>query len=138
MSVVLLDTGPLVAYLDAAQASHEWTVEQFATLSEPVVTCEAVITEACFLLRRRKEALQKIADYLRDGIIRLDFALSERHERVFDLMRCYHNVPMSVADACLVCMAEEKRGSRVFTLDSDFSIYRLHGRTAPLVIRPKR
>ena len=52
-------------------------------------------------------------------------------------MHRYRNVPMSLADACLVCMAEENRGSRIFTLDSDFSIYRLHGRAAARLIKPE-
>ncbi len=64
------------------------------------------------------------------------FPLAENHERVFALMARYRNVPMALADACLVCMAEDHRGSRVFTLDSDFSIYRLAGRKAVPVLAP--
>ena len=51
-----------------------------------------------------------------------------QHDRIFALMHKYRSVPMSLADACLVCMAEDATGSRVFTADSDFAIYRLNGR----------
>ena len=132
-----MDTGPLVSYLDAGEALHGWAVQQFALLNTPSVTCEAVITEACFLVSSSQDALQKIAEYLADGVIELDFALSSNHVRVFSLMLRYRNVPMSLADACLVCMAEDHRGSCILTLDSDFSIYRLGGRTPASLISPE-
>ena len=133
---VILDTGPLVAYLDKREEHHAWAKREFASLSGHVVSCEAVITESCFLLADHEPALARIADYLRRGIIRLEFSLAENHSRVFDLMRKYADTPMSLADACLVCMADERPHSRVFTLDSDFAIYRLRNGKAVSRIVP--
>lgn len=133
---VILDTGPLVAYLDKRQEHHAWAKSRFEALSGFVVTCEAVITEACFLLADHKQALEKIAGYLRRGVIRPVFMLGAGHARVFELMRKYADIPMSFADACLVCMAEERPRSRVFTLDSDFGIYRLGSRRPVPCIAP--
>lgn len=134
---VILDTGPLVAYLDKREEHHDWAVAEFDRLSGHVVSCEAVITEACFLLAGHGRALAKIADYVRRGIIRLDFALRMRHERVFELMRKYADKPMALADACLVCMAEQLPRARVFTLDSDFSIYRMRNGRPVSCISPR-
>ncbi len=133
---VILDTGPLVAYLDKREEYHAWARHQFEEMDEAGISCEAVITEACFLLADQKRALAKIADYLARGVIRLDFALSDNHAHVFTLMRKYADQPMSLADACLVSMAEELPRSRVFTLDSDFKIYRLANRRAVPCIAP--
>ena len=133
---VILDTGPLVAYLDKREEHHAWAVGEFGKLSGAVVTCEAVITEACFLLAAQTRALDKIADYLRRGVIECRFDLQTHHSRVFALMRKYAGTPMSLADACLVCMAEDRPHSRVFTLDSDFEIYRLRGNKPLPLIAP--
>ncbi len=134
---VILDTGPLVAYLDARDEHHAWAVEQFGGITNSMISCEAVLTEVCFLLQRFPRALEMIAQYLRDEIIITPFSISQHHTRVFNLLKQYHAVPMSLADACVVCMAEDSRGSRVFTLDSDFHIYRLRGRSAIPLISPE-
>ncbi len=133
---VILDTGPLVAYLDSREEHHDWAVAQIDSFEDPMITCEAVIVESCFLLQDHQRALAKIADYLARGVIRIEFSLTENHSAVFELMKKYHDVPMALADACLVCMAEESRGSRVFTADSDFHVYRLRGRKAVPLICP--
>ena len=134
MAEVILDAGPLVAYLDKREEHHDWAVGEFEKLSGHVISCEAVITEVCFLLEGQERALAKVADYLSRGIIRLEFALSAAHARVFDLMRKYADQPMSLTDACLVCMAEEAPRACVFTVDSDFKTYRLrNGKTVPLI-----
>jgi predicted nucleic acid-binding protein len=111
-------------------------VKRFAELGEPLWTCEPVLVEACFLLAHLPAAQAGVGELLRRGLIRTPFALAGHHERAFALMARYRNVPMSIADACLVCMAEDHPGGRVFTLDADFAIYRLHGRKAVPVIRP--
>ena len=86
------------------------------------------MTEACFLFQHLPEATTQISDWLDRGVIHLDFSLATRHRHVFTLLRKYRSVPMSLADACLLCMAEEAAGSQIFTTDPDFNIYRLHGR----------
>lgn len=132
---IILDTGPLVAYLDIRQEHHRWVTRQFARIDQPLITCEAVLTEACFLLASFPRAIEMIAKYLREGVVHCEFTFGEKHERVFALMEQYRNVPMSFADACVFCMAEANNGSRIFTLDSDFHIYRLRDRKpVPLII----
>jgi predicted nucleic acid-binding protein len=132
---VLLDTGPLVAGLVRRDAFHGWASSQFKLIEPPLLTCEAVLTEACHLLGEFPEGIRQIDVFLEQRIIQTPFVLLGQRERVFSLMRSYRNVPMSLADACLVCMAESIPDSRVFTLDGDFRIYRQHGRKQiPLLI----
>ena len=123
---VILDTGPLVAFLKQDESYHAWSVEQFQQIERPLVTCEAVISEACFLLGQAPAGVQKIYAFLERGDLVLDFTLPANLQRVFNLMHTYRDVPMSLADACLVCMAENVPDSRVFTLDRDFQVYRQH------------
>ena len=133
---VLLDSGPLVAYLDVRQQNHRWAAEQFASLTEPVFTCEAVLSEVCFLFDGMPQAVAKVGEYLRRGLIVMAPVGGAAQPRIFALMEKYRQVPMSYADACLLWLAETREKSRVFTLDSDFQIYRLD-RTRPVpVIAP--
>jgi uncharacterized protein len=136
MSCILMDTGPLVAYLDADDAMHDWAVEKFAELEPRFYTCEPVITETCFLMAHLPAAQNSVGELMIRGIIEVRFDLQNEHARVFDLMRKYRDLPMALADACLVCMAEDFSGSRVFTVDSDFGVYRLRGRRAVPLIAP--
>jgi predicted nucleic acid-binding protein len=133
---VLLDTGPLVAFLQQDEWHHVWAVQQFQQIARPLWTCEAVISEACFLLRQAPAGVQKIQAFLERGDLVLDFNLATNQSRVFSLMHTYANVPMSLADACLVCMAEAVPESRVLTLDRDFQVYRQHRRQPIPVIIP--
>ena len=134
-SGTLLDTGPLVAYLRGRDRHHDWAVQQFATLDPPVVTCEPVLTEACFLVARNGQQPIRVLDFLRRGAIRIDFDLHEELAAVRALMQRYANVPMSLADACLVRLAELTR-LPICTLDSDFEVYRAHGRRGLDLIMP--
>ena len=133
---ILIDTGPLVAYLDRRQQSHEWTVAQFSALSGTVLTCEAVISEVCFLLSKQPRAIAKIDDYIQRGALNLAPIGMKAQARIFGLMRKYHQIPMSYADACLLWLAESRPQSRLFTLDSDFRIYRLENKLPVPLIAP--
>jgi predicted nucleic acid-binding protein len=124
---VLVDTGPLVALLDRRDHYHDWAKQQVAQIRPPLFTCEAVLTEAFHLLRTLPQARLAILEMLRQLLV-VRFRLDEHHERVAGLVRRYGNVPMSLADACLVRMSEAISGSTVLTLDTDFRIYRQHGR----------
>jgi predicted nucleic acid-binding protein len=135
----LLDTGPLVAMLDRGDKDHAWAVEQMAQFRRPLVTCEAVITEAFHLLRRLPRAQTAILEMLAEDALRVAFQLGDEPRQILALLRRYANVPMSLADACLVRLSELVADSVVFTLDSDFRIYRRHGRQKiPLVLPPER
>jgi len=131
----LLDTGPLVAYLYTRDAYHEWATDTFATLDPPAVTCEPVITEACFLIERNGQPAARVLDHVAHNEIRIGLRLDREMAAVTALMRRYANVPMSLADACLVRLAEIT-GLPICTLDSDFAIYRASGRRALTLITP--
>jgi predicted nucleic acid-binding protein len=132
---ILLDTGPLVAYLNRRDAHHNWAVEQFGILNLPFVTCEAVMTEACFLSVRNGLSPIRTLETMLRGVVRIGLQLGEELTPVRQLMERYASVPMSLADACLVRLAEIT-GLPICTLDSDFEIYRAHGRRALNLVRP--
>ena len=133
---VLLDTGPWVALHCRDDAHHVWARSQFATLASPLLTCEAVVAETCFLLARGGHDPAKALALVSRGVVRLGMSLGEEIASVQALFERYGNVPASLADACLVRMSELYEHSRVFTLDSDFHIYRRHGRKVIALLRP--
>lgn len=134
-SGVLLDTGPLVAYLYRRERHHDWAVEQFTTLDLPFVSCEPVLTEACFLAARIGQPPVRVLDMLRRGVVRVGLEIQDEFAAIRALMERYANVPISLADACLVRLAE-MTGLPICTLDADFSIYRAHRRRALRLISP--
>jgi len=133
---VVLDTGPLVAFIDGEDTQHRWTSAQLASLQPPFITCEAVISEALFLLPRARRGVPTLLSFLREGLVKVSFDLDDNLESVTQLIAKYQDVPMSLADACLVRMTELHDRAQVFTLDSDFHRYRRHGRQAIPLITP--
>jgi predicted nucleic acid-binding protein len=132
----IADTGPIVAFLDKGQAHHAWVKHQIRSLHEPLLTCEPVLTEAAFLLARIKGGRDGLFGLLRDGALKISFSLSDHIEDILALCQKYHDLPMSLADSCLVRMAELHERHAVFTLDSDFRVYRKNGRDAIPLITP--
>jgi predicted nucleic acid-binding protein len=133
---ILVDTGPIVAFLNGRDRYHEWSKEIFAGLESPVVTCEAVLSEACFLLRRSRGGSDAVVKLVERGLIRLPLRLESDSASVRRLLARYAGVPMSLADACLVRLSEQISGSSVLTLDRDFKIYRKHGRNIIPTLMP--
>lgn len=123
-SKIILDTSPLVAFIDKSDHFHNWAVETWKTLSIPLLTCESVISEACFLLQRTYGGKNAVMSLLNTGTISIAFHLDQEIAIIQELMKRYENVPMSLADACLVRMSELVVSSYLVTLDSDFRIYR--------------
>lgn len=134
---IILDTGPLVALLNSRDRYHKWAKERFATIEPPLLSCEAVISEACFLLRASSGGSRAVLDLFNRGVIEIPFHLGEEAESVMRLMTRYGSVPMALADACLVRMAEQHAKATVLTLDSDFHIYRKQGRLVVPTIIPE-
>ncbi len=134
----LLDTGVLVALLSKADRYHEWATATVTTANLPLLTCEAVITEACFLLQRDSCSQQAVLSLVSRGAVQIAFCLSEEVNVIEALIDRYKNVPMSLADACLVRMAELYPESTVLTLDSDFKVYRKHRNQEILVMMPPK
>lgn len=133
---LLLDTGPWVALHCRDDSFHTWSREQFAQVSGPLLTCEAVVAETCFLLARAGHDPAKALALVARGVVRVAMSLGEQIGPVQALFERYDNVPASLADACLVRMSELFDRSRVFTLDADFQIYRRHGRKVIPVLSP--
>lgn len=122
----IVDSGALVALLDPREEHHAWARETFFRQPEPWFTCEAVLTEAFFLLQQpHARALDQL---LRRGHVQLGLNLTEELSQVLDLRAKFSDVPMSLADACLVRMSETLPVPLVLTTDTDFKIYRRHGR----------
>ncbi len=133
-SPVVLDTGPLVALLDRNDRWHIWAREQIKLLTEPMLTCEAVVSESVFVLGSLDPGLRRLTGLFREGVVLLGFDLDDHFDAVARLLAKYADVRMSLADACLVRMSELHSTARVFTLDADFRLYRRNGRqTIPLI-----
>ena len=132
---VLMDSGPLVAYFCTREAHHKWAVDQFASFTPPVLTCEAVLAETTFLIAGQGIPAWRLLDKLRDGVFRVGLQLGAEGAAVQALMKRYAKVPMSLADACLVRLAEIT-DLPICTLDPHFENYRTHGRRRPPLILP--
>lgn len=138
-AAVLADTGPLVAFLSERDEFHEWACAQFRVLQPPLLTCEAVLTEAAYLLDQTHEGSDGLFDLLARGVLRVDFSVEREVAAVRALRTRYRSKPMDLADACLVRMAELHARSQVFTIDSDFRTYRRNRRDViPVLIPPGR
>jgi predicted nucleic acid-binding protein len=105
-------------------------------MQQPFLTCEAVLTEAMFLVRQDSRLRESIVQMLGEGFLKVDFHVSDHHAALLAMIERYNNVPMSLADACLVRMSELLPKSHVFTLDSDFHIYRKSTRHVIPTIAP--
>ncbi len=118
----MIDTGPLVAALSQADKHHQWVVQQLAILQPPLLTCDAVISEAVFLLskRRAQPSIEALFRWLNRGTIQLPLHVHYEIAVIGQLMKNYANVPMSLGDACLVRMSEQYPNHAILTLDSDF------------------
>ena len=125
---VILDTGPLVALLNRRDRHHRWAKDQWAEIAPPLLTCESVLAEACFLVRPFARGQTAVLEMVRRNVLDLSFRLAEETAAVSRLLKKYQNVPMSLADGCLVRMAEQHPESVVFTLDNDFKLYRKYRR----------
>ena len=138
MSEILIDTGPLVAMICAGDQDHAWTVERFRALPPPFLTCEPVLAEVCFLIERRGISGEVILERIENGLLRIALEIEDQSAALRKLMTRYASVPMSLADSCLVRMSEIYPECHVFTLDSDFRIYRRNGRQMIPTIAPDR
>ena len=136
MKCVIADTGPLVAILDRDEQHHAWAVQEVGRLPPKMLSCEAVLAEVHFLTQDIPAAKDHIEAWLADGRLELPFTVRDHHSLVHELMARYANVPMSFADACLVRMSELWPEAPVFTLDSDFRVYRRNKRQSLPLICP--
>lgn len=128
--MTLVDAGPLVALIDAGEADHHACREALVGVARPLVTTWPAFTEAMHLLLRAggsrgRESLWRLV--LSGRLVVADLGDSAV-ARCAELMAKYADTPMDLAGASLVALAEERGERRIFTLDSDFTVYRIHGR----------
>lgn len=136
MTAWLLDTGPLVAFFDKSDQYHQWAAEQWAQAPVPLLTCEAVLAEAAYLLHEHAGLPgDKLLMLFERKVIQTPFHLEEQAGPTAYLLEKYRDQQIQLADACLVRMSELKRDCRLFTLDKrEFQIYkRFNRQVIPLV-----
>ncbi len=136
MTRTLLDTGPLVAVLNRNDQYHDWAKVRMGALAPPLLTCEPVLTEACYLIQRHGGSPAELLREVQEGVIEVALTLKTEAGAVEALMRRYQDVPMSLADASLVRLSELHPACQVFTLDSHFRRYRRHGRRVIPLLAP--
>jgi predicted nucleic acid-binding protein len=123
--MILVDAGPLVALIHEDDEHHEACKRTFAALSEPLGTVWPVLTEAMYLLGFSLQAQIALWEMIEYGAVELLPLGNEDVARMKELMRKYRDLPMDLADAALVRVAERERLRRIFTVDRrDFQVYR--------------
>ena len=132
---VLADAGFVVALLSKRDAHHQWAVTQAHDLRPPWSTCEAALSEAYHLLGER--GAPSLSQLLRRRALVVAFELSQNVEPVTKLIEKYSDVPMSLADACLVRMTETLADPIILTTDEDFPVYRRHSRQVVPCVTPE-
>jgi predicted nucleic acid-binding protein len=133
---VFLDSGPLVGFLSQTDQHHRWAAEAWNNLYDPLWTCEAVLSEAIFLLQSGEVAIGPLLELFERGLVRIDFEVSAQRADIWRLLQKYADQPMSLADACLVRMAEMTDRCQIFTTDKDFLVYRRRGRGIIALLSP--
>jgi predicted nucleic acid-binding protein len=136
MAVAIVDTGPLIAFFNRKEPHYAWACSQINDADLPLLVCEPVLAEATYLLARHPDAQDTLLEFVKTGVLQIAFRLDEHIDAVRALRRKYRDLPMSLADACIVRMAEIYDRHAVVTLDSDFSVYRKHGRVPLTLIQP--
>jgi len=131
----LVDAGFLVALLSRRDANHRWAAAHAPRLPPPWATCEAVLSEASHLLGGL--GTLSLASLLRRGALVCGYRFADDMNAVLKLLEKYADVPMSFADACLVLMTETLNDPVLLTTDSDFRIYRRHGRQIIPCVLPR-
>jgi uncharacterized protein len=132
---VLVNAAFIVALLSSRDAHHQWAVRQASELPPPWRTCEAVLSEAFHLLGER--GASNLGALLRRGALLVAFTFTENVEPVVKLIEKYSNVPMGLADACLVRMTESLADPIILTTDQDFRVYRRHSRQVVPCVTPE-
>jgi len=136
MPAAIVDTGPLVAFMDRAERHHRWVAERIDALEPPLLVCEPVLTETMYLLARFPRTQDALLGLVENGAIAIAFRVEEHVAALRRLHQKYRDTPISLADACIVRMAEIHDRHAVLTLDSDFTVYRKDGRVPLTLIYP--
>jgi predicted nucleic acid-binding protein len=131
----IADTGFLIAFANARDQHHGWALDVAEDVTEPLLTCEAVLAEAAFHLGDVGLVLEMISEEL----IRLDFVCNDHLASLAGLAKRYKNRKPDLADLCLIRMSELHPKHSVITVDEDFRVYRRNKREViPLISPPRR
>lgn len=131
----IADTGLIVAFGNRTDHFHAWAVEIARSITEPLLTCEAVLAEAAFHLR----SVAYVLSLIEDGMLQVSFEMAKHQKRLAALAERYHDRHPDLADLCLIRMSELFPQHTVMTVDEeDFRIYRRNNReTIPLLCPPR-
>ena len=122
---ILLDAGPLVALLSRNDANHDRARRVFAECAPPFRCCEAVVAEACFLMRKvHRAGPADVVALGGRGVYTVALSAEQHWINIETLLKKYSDRPISFADACLIRCAEIHQEPRIFTFDADFRVYR--------------
>lgn len=131
----IADTGFVVAFLNRDDRHHDWAREIGRGVSDPLLTCEAVLAEASFQV----ESASRVLALLHDGFLRIAFDLTKNVEEVAELAKRYQDRTPDLADLCLIRMSELHQDLPVLTVDEkDFRVYRKNGRDVIPIVCPPR
>ena len=125
---IIIDTGPIIGFLSEKDQHNKWSFKALGQHEPPFYTCEAVLMEAFYRLRKKTHnGVQQLSGLLGAGFIEVDYSIKNNIQRPLQLMSIYDQ--MDFADACIVTMTEETRNCLVLTVDyNDFSTYRRNGK----------
>lgn len=124
MKSVLLDTGMIVALLDSTDSYHARCSDAMADIGAPLVTCETVIAESCYLLRQVEGAAEAILHSVANREFLIPISLADAAIPVRRVMAKYRDRRIDLADAFLIHLADEFDTGDILTVDRDFRVYR--------------
>jgi predicted nucleic acid-binding protein len=122
--VIAVDTGPIVALFDKNDVRHHTCVETFKAIREPLITTWPVITEAFHLLGFSHTVQDDLWEFMERGTVLIYDLDKTLVKTCRELMKKYHDLPMDLADASLVVVADAENIHTIFTLDKDFKVYK--------------
>lgn len=131
----IADTGFVVAFGNRSDHHHNWAVDLAATVTPPLLTCEAVLAEASFHLQSSTYVLSLVTD----GLLQVAFDVPKNLNRLGELAKRYKEREPGFADLCIIRMSEMYPRHAVVTVDEkNFRFYRRNRREAiPLLCPPK-
>lgn len=138
--MILVDAGPIIALFDRRDGDHQRCLDAAASIDEPLATTWPAIAESMHVLFARLgkprfgDARESLWNLVETGQLILLDLTGDETRRAADLMRKYADLPMDLADATLVAIAELRGMKTIFTLDQHFKVYRIHGRRALRIV----
>jgi predicted nucleic acid-binding protein len=133
--MILVDTGPIVAFFDASDAYHQSCIGILKDITEPLATTWSVLTEAFYLLGFSWKAQDNLWEFLLRGGMEVLSLDGKMQARCRELMGKYRDLPMDLADGTVVTVAEDRKIEIIFTLDhKDFNVYKpAHSKSFKLI-----